>query len=87
LGPSPGSRRAVSSEDVHTAATLLKMFFRELKSPILTEEVYDQVMSASANEKELGRLAEKIGEVFSKLPSANYDTLGFLAYFLGFYAT
>lgn len=43
------SGRKLTFDDPHEAAVLLKMFLRELKEPLLTYDVYDEIMEFQSN--------------------------------------
>uniref|UniRef100_UPI00398E7F01 rho GTPase-activating protein 1 isoform X2 n=1 Tax=Pristiophorus japonicus TaxID=55135 RepID=UPI00398E7F01 len=70
--------------DVHLAAVMLKTFLRELPTPLLTYNLYNQVVS-------FGKVAEHkqidtIVEMIQSLPKNNYTVLNYLVEFLGMVA-
>ncbi|CAB4027764.1 rho GTPase-activating 8-like isoform X2 [Paramuricea clavata] len=71
----------VWEEDTHVAAVLLKKFLRELPEPLLTFQLYDDIMRIHALPDE-----EKVDEVVrvlkSALPRQNYIVLKYLMEFL-----
>lgn len=68
-------------DDVHLAAVLLKTFFRELKEPLFTYEVFDDVMGFEelSHEKRSDYIRDTIS---SKLPNHNLAVLKYLVDFL-----
>ncbi|XP_067902049.1 rho GTPase-activating protein 1 [Heterodontus francisci] len=71
-------------KDVHLAAVMLKTFLRELPEPLLTYNLYNQVISFGkvAGSKQIETIAEMIGS----LPEDNYTVLYYLVEFLGMIA-
>ncbi|CAH0546232.1 unnamed protein product [Brassicogethes aeneus] len=68
-------------EDPHEAAALLKKFLRELKEPLLTYEVYDEIIDfQSWSKEEQLRLVSIL--VMEKLPEDNYKLLKYVISFL-----
>ncbi|CAH1098727.1 unnamed protein product [Psylliodes chrysocephalus] len=68
-------------EDPHEAAVLLKKFLRELKEPLLTYELYDEILQfQSWNNDERLRLVSIL--VMEKLPEDNYKVLKYIIRFL-----
>ncbi|CAH8650781.1 unnamed protein product [Schistosoma rodhaini] len=68
-------------DDPHLAAVLLKSFLRELTEPLLTFELYDEILNTSGlGAKEKVALAKKL--ILMKLPDDNYEILNFLIRFL-----
>lgn len=68
-------------EDPHEAAVLLKTFLRELKEPLLTHELYDEVMQFQSWSKDEQRRQVSI-LVMEKLPEDNYKVLKYVISFL-----
>ncbi|CAH8594029.1 unnamed protein product [Schistosoma turkestanicum] len=67
--------------DPHLAAVLLKSFLRELTEPLLTFELYDEILSTSGlGAKAKVKLAKEL--ILMKLPDDNYEILNFLIRFL-----
>ncbi|UYV62683.1 ARHGAP32, partial [Cordylochernes scorpioides] len=60
-------------QDIHCVASLLKMYFRELPNPLLTYQLYEELV-ASVSGPEEGRLARLRG-VVRRLPPPHYRTL------------
>jgi len=89
-----GERPSLSSNDrrddivldVHTVASLLKSYLRELPEPLVPYEIYEQVMMIVTREMPtIGehRAAVKLGELLAQqLSPANYNTLQFVCQFL-----
>nr|CAI5848506.1 unnamed protein product [Callosobruchus analis] len=68
-------------EDPHEAAVLLKKFLRDLKEPLLTYELYDEIVQfQSWNKDEQLRLVSIL--VMEKLPEDNYKVLKYIINFL-----
>jgi hypothetical protein len=64
-------------EDVHVLTGLLKMFFSDMKEPLLTCNQFDQLIKAIALPDRKSKL-ELITKLMKELPSVNHDTLKFL---------
>ncbi|KAI8074075.1 hypothetical protein BC940DRAFT_79506 [Gongronella butleri] len=60
--------------DINVVADALKQFLRELPEPLLTFDLYDEFIQASATENHDNRLY-KIKQVMQKLPESNYTVL------------
>lgn len=69
------------SSDVHIAAVLLKSFLRELKEPLLTFQLFDNVIHFNNLPRE-SKLVYVQDLVIKKLPDQNYVILKFLVEFL-----
>lgn len=67
--------------DVHLAAVLLKTFLRELEEPLLTFELYDEIMQFQSIPKDERPRHVKI-LILEKLPEDNYQLLKYLVCFL-----
>ncbi|KAJ3664410.1 hypothetical protein Zmor_008584 [Zophobas morio] len=65
----------------HEAAVLLKTFLRELKEPLLTHELYDEIMQFHTWDKDQ-RLRQVSILVMEKLPVDNYQILKYIISFL-----
>ncbi|KAK3855669.1 hypothetical protein Pcinc_037946 [Petrolisthes cinctipes] len=67
--------------DVHTAAVIIKTFLRELSEPLLTFDLYDEVLQFQSVSK-----SERAGNikqiVLERLPEDNYLVLKFIVNFL-----
>ncbi|CAL8075353.1 unnamed protein product [Calicophoron daubneyi] len=68
-------------DDPHLAASLLKCFLRELSEPLLTFELYDDVLSTGNlhGREKVSAIKELI---LTKLPDDNYEILNYLGRFL-----
>ncbi|XP_023695583.1 rho GTPase-activating protein 1 [Paramormyrops kingsleyae] len=66
--------------DVHLAAVILKTFLRELPEPILTYQLYNDVVNFSNVEN--SSQASVICDLLKTLPKENYTALKFLIQFL-----
>lgn len=75
------SGRKLTFDNPHEAAVLLKMFLRELKEPLLTFELYDEIMEFQSRNKDEQLRAVSI-LVMEKLPEDNYAVLKYLISFL-----
>lgn len=70
-------------DDVHTVASLIKLFFRELKEPLLTFEYYDMFSyAASIPQDRTNVKLEFLKKVFVLLPETNYLMMKTLISFL-----
>uniref|UniRef100_A0AAY4B0Y7 Rho GTPase-activating protein 1 n=1 Tax=Denticeps clupeoides TaxID=299321 RepID=A0AAY4B0Y7_9TELE len=65
-------------EDVHLAAVILKKFLRELPEPLLTYQLYNDVVNIHST----SRRVERIRNMLHTLPEENYASLKFLIQFL-----
>ncbi|XP_052528298.1 rho GTPase-activating protein 32-like [Tympanuchus pallidicinctus] len=63
--------------DVHSASSLCKMYFRELPTPLLTDQLYDKFSDAIGATTEEERLV-RMRDVIQQLPAPHYRTLVFL---------
>lgn len=68
-------------DDVHAAAGVLKLFFRELPDPLFPRSGYRQIIDAVKIEDPRLRLIQ-IHEHVNGLPDSNYATLRFLTFHL-----
>lgn len=67
--------------DIHLAAVLLKTFLRELDEPLLTYDLYDEILLFSTlNKDERSRYVKIL--ILEKLPTDNYTLLKYLVTFL-----
>nr|XP_018898276.1 PREDICTED: GTPase-activating protein CdGAPr isoform X2 [Bemisia tabaci] len=64
-------------QDIHSVASLLKMYFRELPNPLCTYQLYHSFVTAVQQEEDNIRLA-KMRETVQKLPPPHYRTLEYL---------
>ncbi|XP_014296173.1 uncharacterized protein LOC103577890 isoform X2 [Microplitis demolitor] len=64
-------------EDVHVLTGALKLFFRELKEPLIPSSFFKDALSASMQKKTSDKI-RCFREIVKALPPANYDTLLFL---------
>ncbi|KAK8392258.1 hypothetical protein O3P69_017684 [Scylla paramamosain] len=67
--------------DVHTAAVIIKTFLRELEEPLMTFDLYDEVIQFQGLSRS-DRLTSLKQMVLEKLPEDNYLVLKFLVNFL-----
>jgi len=68
-------------DDVHEATVLLKTFLRELREPLLTYDLYDEVINfQKINKDQQLRTASIL--VMEKLPEDNYKILKYIISFL-----
>lgn len=75
------SGNIIQFEDPHEAAVLLKKFLRELKEPLLTYELYDEIMQFQSWSKD-EQLRNVSILVMEKLPEDNYKILKYIISFL-----
>ncbi|KAG7174883.1 Rho GTPase-activating protein 1-like [Homarus americanus] len=67
--------------DVHTAAVIIKTFLRELEEPLMTFDLYDEVIEFQGLNKS-DRLTTIKQIILEKLPEDNYLVLKFIVNFL-----
>ncbi|CAG9761830.1 unnamed protein product [Ceutorhynchus assimilis] len=75
------SGQALVFEDPHEAAVLLKKFLRDLREPLLTFELYDEIMQFQSWSKD-EQLRNVSILVMEKLPEDNYKVLKYIIGFL-----
>lgn len=64
-------------QDIHTAASLLKKFFKELPDPLIPDNMYAHFLACARLADEKVRLTT-LKELVYRLPTAHYHTLRFL---------
>lgn len=64
--------------DINLVSSLLKMFFRKLPDPLITDELYEAVITANRIENSERRML-KLKKLIHDLPEHNFETLRFLA--------
>ncbi|XP_037127587.1 rho GTPase-activating protein 22 isoform X1 [Syngnathus acus] len=72
-----------SSTDVHTVASLLKLYLRELPEPVIPFTKYAQFLSCAMllnKDREMGII--ELGKQVKSLPKVNYDLLEYICRFL-----
>ncbi|XP_034041072.1 rho GTPase-activating protein 22 isoform X2 [Thalassophryne amazonica] len=72
-----------SSTDVHTVASLLKLYIRELPEPVIPFSKYTQFLSCAqllTKDKEMGIM--ELGKQVKALPQVNYNLLKYICRFL-----
>uniref|UniRef100_A0A665ULP1 Rho GTPase-activating protein 22-like n=1 Tax=Echeneis naucrates TaxID=173247 RepID=A0A665ULP1_ECHNA len=72
-----------STTDVHTVASLLKLYIRELPEPIIPFSKYTQFLSCAqllTKDKEMG--ITELGKQVKSLPQVNYNILKYICRFL-----
>ncbi|XP_040905059.1 rho GTPase-activating protein 22 isoform X2 [Toxotes jaculatrix] len=72
-----------STTDVHTVASLLKLYIRELPEPIIPFSKYTQFLSCAqllTKDKEMGII--ELGKQVKSLPQVNYNLLKYICRFL-----
>uniref|UniRef100_A0A4W6C262 Rho GTPase activating protein 22 n=1 Tax=Lates calcarifer TaxID=8187 RepID=A0A4W6C262_LATCA len=72
-----------STTDVHTVASLLKLYIRELPEPIIPFSKYTQFLSCAQllnKDKEMGII--ELGKQVKSLPQVNYNLLKYICRFL-----
>ncbi|XP_049274605.1 rho GTPase-activating protein 1 isoform X3 [Rhipicephalus sanguineus] len=68
-------------KNVHVAAVILKTFLRELEEPLLTFDLYDDVMSFQELDQS-EKLAQARTLLLERLPEDNYELLKYIVEFL-----
>ncbi|KAI1301873.1 Rho GTPase-activating protein 1 [Halotydeus destructor] len=75
-----------NDQSIHLAAVILKSFFRELEEPVLTYELYDDVIDfqqiSGGGHHHIEKLAVAKSLVLQRLPEDNYKLLKYLVKFL-----
>ena len=66
-----------SEEDVHVLTGLLKMFFRDMKEPLLPCHLFDSLIKC-VSIKDKNQKIKSVSKIIKDLPQANHDTLKFL---------
>ncbi|XP_025417931.1 rho GTPase-activating protein 12-like isoform X2 [Sipha flava] len=64
-------------EDVHVLTGVLKLFFRELKEPLIPYHAFRKAISAGTSHSHKDKLSN-FCDITKSLPGPNYDTLKFL---------
>ncbi|XP_051163447.1 rho GTPase-activating protein 32 isoform X2 [Leptopilina boulardi] len=64
-------------QDIHSVASLLKMYFRELPNPLCTYQLYSTFVNAVQADSDAERL-RRMRDTVRKLPPPHYRTLEFL---------
>jgi len=73
----------LTGEDVHTVASVLKLYLRELPKPLLTYDLYnDFIESAEAYRNDKEELSRQLLKHISSLPPANLRILHILCEYL-----
>ena len=67
--------------DIHSVASALKQYFRELPDALLTKEYYQEFMEAARIEGDVAR-RDAVHAIVNKLPDPNYTTLRYLIFHL-----
>lgn len=62
------------ADDIHTVTSLLKQFFRELRSPLIPQHIYER-LGRNLNSEDT---VDQIRVVFDDLIEPNYSTLKFI---------
>jgi hypothetical protein len=63
--------------DIHSVASALKLYFRELPDPLLTKEFHREFIEAAKIDDDVQR-RDSIHATINKLPDSNYTTLRYL---------
>jgi len=59
-------------QDIHSVASLLKMYFRELPNPLCTYQLYHTFVSAVQSSQEEGHRLLRMRDAVQKLPPPHY---------------
>ena len=70
--------------DIHSIASLLKMFLRDLPEPLVTVELYDIIVTlcTAGMQANPDAATESLSAVLTKLPRHNYNVLQYICHFL-----
>lgn len=71
---SPYDKSYLFTDDVNTLTSLLKLFFREIQTPLIPEEFYDQLPSNLLKPESI----HQIKQILHKVPQLSRETLKFL---------
>lgn len=75
-----GGKTVVNTFAPHAVADVFKLYFRELPTPLLTYEVYDDVIKELGNyDEDEAEYAKKLALSFKKMPLANFAIARYLA--------
>lgn len=64
-------------EDVHVLTGALKLFFRELKEPLIPSYLFNDALNANNVTKQTTKI-QRFRDIIQLLPQPNHDTLQFL---------
>jgi len=64
-------------EDVHVLTGALKLYFRELKEPLIPYKLFSKAIKASTTKNKKDKISSFV-DIVKALPTANRDTLKFL---------
>ncbi|KAK7790217.1 hypothetical protein R5R35_014530 [Gryllus longicercus] len=67
-----------AEEDVHVLTGALKLFFRELKEPLIPYELFNEAIDAGGMNGSKKEKVKLFRDIVKKLPPQNHDTLKFL---------
>lgn len=68
--------------DPYNASDLLKLYFRELPEPLLTYELYNDLISLKGSKESSHGYIEGLRELLAKLPLPNRTLLQYIVHFL-----
>jgi hypothetical protein len=72
----------IECNDPHTAAGLLKLYFRLLPEPLLTFDAYDSIIAAFDESGDKKALQQRTVPIVAEIPLVNYQVLKYLCSFL-----
>ena len=61
--------------DIHCVSSVLKLYFRDLPTPLVTYDLYPHLVLASKQSE--ARRGEKYREILQRLPGAHYRYVSF----------
>ncbi|OXB74185.1 UNVERIFIED_CONTAM: hypothetical protein H355_014568 [Colinus virginianus] len=83
LSQCPGADNSGSNTDVHTVASLLKLYLRELPEPVIPFAKYEDFLSCGQLlSKDEGEGTQELVKQVKNLPQANYNLLKYICKFL-----
>ncbi|OMP82117.1 putative Rho-type GTPase-activating protein 4 [Diplodia seriata] len=68
--------------DIHAVTSALKQYFRRLPNPLITFEVYDELLAAGAFHQDIEKLVPAMRSAIDSLPQHHRDCLEFLVFHL-----
>ena len=80
--PAAGGVVDLDGTDPYNASDLLKMYFRELPEPLLTYELYNELIALKTTKESNQAYTDGLRELLGKLPLPNQTLLQYVVHFL-----